>query len=659
MKMELLGAFAEIVGTTNLNANIINKFIAEQTEFNLRDQTQILENLLATLVSEKLLNHRRENRLLGLIQGDIQGGKTKVLLILAALNYLQGQSTVIALRNMKSDELQAMSSALTLFNTINIDRPNITCVRDVNEAQIANALQANTQTPTIFFCLANVTQFNKVLNAIAAVNRNDAQTLNYSFIVDEIDVLYESEASRNVAQRSQSYRLITERAASVIGVTGTSFSVIFGENRLLTDNVYTLIPQENYVGINDIEWNIFEASLKATTAQRIGNSLEYLDTLYDQFPNGVRATRRDTGEEFIHPVICLLKVSRYTEVFDAIRTDSNENNWAAISYDGEAIKLKCNDNFLIDPAITVRPLHKDPVTVTRINGIFTFTNVEIGDVLEALRRITDIKRRIGDRIVMNHIAIASGELASRANRYGSNNYDNAINRWHLTHMLYLPTATNTCTDYIQALRVCGIFNDTLTPVVKTIQSVRDDILKAHNDIQTTIVNTCVGQPNTQSRCVSQVAREIPFRANQIPTAHTSKRKPTFNVILETLSDSEDDDDSDSEDENEDQFENGSTLYLVDERKAVRANISGQVYRNMIEVLTSKYETNPQKKWYFVSDIARSIVNRTGLTMRLTCVTTYKYVPNKSTEVTRITERGLYIQKIERENSLRWKVYYKV
>lgn len=486
-------------------------------------------------VNDRFINHLAADRLFGYIHGDIQSGKSSVQICVSLHDLMfKRRTTIWILRNNCGDELQAFSGIRSECENLGLQMPQVSSVRDMTIEQLAETMRVDTHNPGIVVCLANVTQLGKVRDASELLQEDER---NYNVMIDEVDVLYESDAGRIRAQRSEPLNAIKNNAKSVLGVSATAFGVLFSETNLYAPAVYVLSRHENYIGIGNFRWLDIDSDLPVTQVDRRNIPLEYMQRLLDLHPTGYMPTAND-GTEFYHPVILLSKTSRFREVFNDIVRESPDT-WCALSYDGEGVVIKCRDTMLLQMApdsITVRR-KSDGSRVTSIrdseNGLFHFKKVQIGDVLEALRLMTVTKMRLDEPGHITHIVIASGALADRGINFVSNNYTANVRQWHLTDMVYIPTKESSCSDHIQAMRPCGIFNDNIRPLIATSALIKQDILRANEQMQATIINEC-GLRSVDWNCrVFDLVREIPFREEQIPrNSKISKVKVNLNIVPE-------------------------------------------------------------------------------------------------------------------------------
>lgn len=486
-------------------------------------------------VNERFITHVAADSLFGYIHGDIQSGKSSVQICVSLYDLMfKCRTTVWILRNNCGDELQAFSGIRNECERLGLEMPQVSSVRDMPVDQLADMMRVNTQRPGIVVCLANVTQLGKVR---AATERLQQDERNYNVMIDEVDTLYESDAGKVRAQRSEPLNAIKNNAKSVLGVSATAFGILFTETKLYTPSVYMLSTPKNYTGIKDFNWLDIDSDLPVTQLERRNIPLEYMKKLVDLHPSGYMPTSRD-GTEFYHPVILLSKTSRFRDIFNDIVRESHDT-WCAMSYDGEGVVIKCRDSMLLEMApdsITVKR-KSDGTRVTSVregeNGLFHFKKVQIGDVLEALRMMTVAKMRLGEPGHITHIVIASGALADRGINFVSNNYAVNVRQWHLTNMVYIPTKESSCSDHIQAMRPCGIFNDTIRPLIATSAKIKQDILRANEDMQRKIIEECKYRSEDWNCRVVDLVKEIPFKENEVPlNSKISKAKIQLNIVKE-------------------------------------------------------------------------------------------------------------------------------
>ena len=411
----------------------------------------------------------------GFLYGDVQAGKTSSQQGIAVYNYLiNNETTFIITMDRKDQKNQAMMSMDNLYGEKSIDNlngwKNYRCKNDLqkifpenidfvyfddikkNERKKVIVDCLTKKSKKIIFILSNI-QLKKLEDIIK--NTNDP---TYHLVVDECDKLSKTEVGE-VPARQENYDFLRQNAKSVWGISATSFSELFTNSEIETSSIYVLPNHKNYKGIKKFFFNPIE---KPTNDRELTSSIKrYLENLQEE-----------TKES-----ICLLNVSRFkkthNEMIDYFYHTFDEN-WCFVSYNGDGVKVNCK---------IFETLERKILQLTkRISGeickpsfranTFTWQKIQIGDFLELLRQLNE------NRDMPPYIVIVSGDLADRGINFTSNDYSKK-NRLHLTHMLYLPKNVD-CTDYIQAMRPCGIYEDNIIPEITAPLDVINDIERSWN-----------------------------------------------------------------------------------------------------------------------------------------------------------------------------------
>jgi hypothetical protein len=172
----------------------------------------------------------------------------------------------------------------------------------------------------------------------------------------------------------------------------------------------------------------------------------------------------------------LHKVTRFKEQHEGLvhsfsTLSTLRDNWTVLTYNGDGIYLYSDG--LRNKSISIRypssGLNKTETGqgIKFVNsesvidkyahtGIHLFTQAPLRYVLSYLKSGIDMP-------VPSHVLIVAGDLANR----GINFVDSEYN-WHLSHMYYMASATSDAAIRLQAMRVCGVFdNDGIVPEVWT------------------------------------------------------------------------------------------------------------------------------------------------------------------------------------------------
>ena len=473
-----------------------------------------------------------------LIKGAVQSGKTKAMLCCALEYLLQGHSAVMVVRNLIGDYKQLenhVNSTCKGFAYRHLDycqrkgvgagtTITVTYVGDDDEGEILKAI--NGEEPRLIVCLANGTQLKRFNNYIRQV-----ENPKYLLLVDEVDSLgysagsdAEEENKRKSNENGKKFYTpefarLFKQAERIIGVTATAFAVLFREAALMNRNIWTLKTPANYRGIHSIDVKEFEHNPKIpgyshkSILEADPNTLEFYRKLGEQEPFRLFMQNRT------HPIISLHKVSALTahhkEIMEGFIQDPElKDNWAVIIYNGTGIHLY--HHTLKNKKITIDKVKSAPSDSQVGRGVHEFRGIGIQSCLQYLYDNGGTER-------FGHIVIISGHLAARGINFVSSNFE-----WHLTHEYLLMSRSSDAADLIQAIRLCGIYEDSIRLTLYTTPTLANDLRNAEI-VQSEIIKQSVDHENEYTR---DFYKKVPIKKSNIPKKVLTKKmkNPQLNVF---------------------------------------------------------------------------------------------------------------------------------
>jgi hypothetical protein len=480
--------------------------------------------------------HLDSGTMYGLLYGYVQSGKSKAQAGVCMYNaFVNHQSTLWILRNLKSDVQQAKRNIDSQFGCYSHRQPNQWihyCVsRNIESDKflmtldngktgkkarqaIMNALSRSCTNPKVILVMANDKQLSRLCREISEI-----EDPVFNIVVDEVDEIALSDRNNRPA-RDHSYMELREYAKNILGVSATNFNVLWGDEALQTNQVFRLIPPTIYRGVRNFYWQYLEQSVSVKpSASYLEADTEWRTFLSNMSLKHVYECRTAHDRVFRHPVIVLAKTSHYTGHHEELvqymvgYQEIVPTHWVAISFDGKGI-LMYHKSFerrtiRIQCASTGEWIQSTPNTDVSGYPIQRFEGLEIGDVLEYLRSHDPQVRRY------THILIVSGRLANRGINYVSNNYSSGIHPWHISDMYYKPSDSTDATDHIQAMRPCGTFDDDLPITIHTFRSTRESILKSFN-LQEKVMTRIMDVDKDESIRVSLFTQKQRFQIRELP-----------------------------------------------------------------------------------------------------------------------------------------------
>ena len=209
-----------------------------------------------------------------------------------------------------------------------------------------------------------------------------------------------------------------------------------------------------YKGINSLNYIPFEHKFKSISLKDDEDKILEKDPNFIPFYKSLSEMKPYNLTTFIHPIVCLHNSSIYTEKHKMI-SDIIQKNFPNIFV---TVTINSDKIHIYSKTFTSKPLiinSKEHKTNKIILKDCTISNV--------LTILFENK--------CSHIVVIAGKLCSRGISFVTNNYTG-----HLTHMYLQPSKSKKASSLLQALRICGNYNDDIQLSVytdkKTIETIK-------------------------------------------------------------------------------------------------------------------------------------------------------------------------------------------
>lgn len=436
------------------------------------------------------------------VVGYVQSGKSEVICLSALYSVLvHRKSVVICVRDLTQDYEQ-----LAMNFNIRYAEYGVTPVYmggkldgEINRAFLLDE-------PTIFICLFNASQMDKMTKFMRNSIRNPLNMFN--LIVDEVDQLAYKNPKEEHKPYISSFKNIRAYAHHYIGITATPTDMFLLESELVNGEVYIMPEPQNYRGLTGTHYVNLNQSLPASCFKISLCNGEYVlgtdrnrDVCNGVFYGCIETLKRTpiynnavNGTES-HPVICLIKPPQPTNndmrMYMALSATDNRimNDFATIMYNGEDgvwfyhHSYKHNDELVINLAngkqLKSTRISMGNLGITEDMGIHVFKGASIGHVLQFLYdEDINVKR-------MPRVLVFSAIMANRGTNFVSNGCSNNVyGLRHLTHEIYKESNTSAAPELVQSMRIFGIYDKTnITPVLFAEQSTFNEIHKYYKLIK--------------------------------------------------------------------------------------------------------------------------------------------------------------------------------
>lgn len=354
-----------------------------------------------------------------LIYGQIQSGKT-VMMILTSLCYLLcGRDVIIVVRNKLDDKLQFIDRFKNIVNQLSTCPNESYCLKGYfNIVDTCDKRAVVPKNPTVFVSIYNSKNLDKTLNVLGE------RVSNSILYVDEADL-----------RNCNDYRHpIFSKPLKNVYVTATAQDIIAQDFSIKCDNIVTLVPNTDiYRGVNELEINSFE-NIKRANYTRMFHFI-LADKEYERC--------RDD-----HPKIVLINVEKTLLGMDNISTDLQglleQRTWVGdyciVNYVGSGIYVRSNTF-----------------------GKYKHSCKSIGDLFFWMSTH-------GGKAVYPTIFIVASAMADRGI-----NFSDYRSGWHLTHQILGKSKSSTCANVLQGCRILGNRCDNIPMKLYTTHKIADKI----------------------------------------------------------------------------------------------------------------------------------------------------------------------------------------
>jgi hypothetical protein len=452
-----------------------------------------------------------------LVAGLIQSGKSNVICGLALyLTRGLGLSVVVLLRNYNADYEQLRNKFEVEYDTIPFYAGNRTQLRHMFKGD-----------PKVIICIENEKQMIRLDEEINKLNPP------FVLIADEVDsVCYKADET---GQRIMAFESIKSKSSQFIGVTATSYIMLYKEHLLTNRAIYRVPVDPCYKGIdyligtNSIEElpNNFDFKLKTITPA-VWELSEDMEQFYTRIANIAPFEEKEVGSATHQPVIVLqtteTEIKKQFQCMGALaRHPVFKKEFSIIVYNGEGVYLYSPhrlDNEIIgdEGELTEGVLPNDRYShyISDCN-VLHFKKAGIKHALQYFKNREQTP---------SHIIIIAGLMVGRGLNIVSSDY-----QWHLTHQILRVSDNADISDLIQKLRLLGIFRDSL-PLRLFLTKREATNLKKGHFLHNTLLN---GAEHYEALgAMPELVEEIEMPAGHIPRRRTTKKcaEPSWNEIVE-------------------------------------------------------------------------------------------------------------------------------
>lgn len=346
----------------------------------------------------------------------------------------------------------------------------------------------------MIIAIANPSQMSKLEEVLVEGTR-------YISMIDEADLVagaYSEEYSGEF--RKILHRAVLKNSGKTYSVTATTFDLIFSSDEIKTSKIYKMKINQNYCGFRKIKM-CRVGKIDDDELQPTGKSDSCF--IHDKYLRPLLEDLSSRNEHFTrpgdymynqvvsqgHPMVLLIKNTRFLEKQRELLNEIVDiGNWTeGIVYNGEGLVIQ--SRYLSEVRKIAKTLTK-PYKVKY--GVNIGEEIVVGhretrhEALEkGGKRCLYIKENISfgmqcfrelikTGVSVTHLVIIADKMADRGISFVSSDHE-----LRLTAQYYVPSSTATMSHKIQAIRLCGVYNDNLPSMLFAPPDVCDDLAKAN------------------------------------------------------------------------------------------------------------------------------------------------------------------------------------
>ena len=389
------------------------------------------------------------NGIFDLVIGNVQSGKTRVIISHSYKIIKSDMISIVIIRNFDADAIQ-LENRIHDFNALDIKLNPI--IMSSNKRKQPDISKHN-----IIIVKANKTE---IFNVINFIKKNSEK--QYCLCIDEVDLFTGDTKKENTIKYLNC--LFNERLCHILGLTATPMAVIMDIKKWgkFPNRIFKLDPPIEYVGLNaENNKRLVFHDVNPIKTGRKKNSVEY-----DKEYNNIKEIMDNCSDERKFCISLLLSETQNAKqealITDIISRKNDEEDggvteWQGVVYNQKSVKL-------IPPIGRINQIKDGESNILDPSGsLYSNDEMKKWKNSSAIQiALQFLKEREKKKII-----IVSGLMASRGISFVSCDY-----KYHLTD-IYISSDTKYnsrteridlkgvyCEQLIQKLRLLGIYHDT-------------------------------------------------------------------------------------------------------------------------------------------------------------------------------------------------------
>lgn len=438
-----------------------------------------------------------------LLKGDVQSGKTAMMILTAMCYLVCNRDVVFIVRNKNDDKIQ-LCKRFELFVRDLQEKKNYT---NKNFQIIKKIENAPTDSNCVFVEIYRKDNIEKLHTILKTRNPESAV-----LFVDEAD-------SRDDTTDSEFIDLCNLTGTNLL-VSATVQDILVSKWGIRGDTIIPLITSNSYRGINTLKfickenlnetdelfWTICDIAVDTDYLRirpehpkilliSIDRTLSVMDNLYDQF-----------------------KFNRFEIGTQMVQLPQEMKDICVIEYTGKGIQM------------FHWSLNRHEIKNCKNGQIIFKKDIAIKDVLLWLAKN-------GGYVRFPNIVIISGDMASRGINFACWDPEEPKNNWHITHQILMKTKNSSCSTVIQACRILGNHGDNIPLKLYTNKECEEKIKKG-NQLTRELIDCITNEQNPfyktewKNRYTHEICTHIPIRKSDKPGKFLAKKseKKCFNLV---------------------------------------------------------------------------------------------------------------------------------
>lgn len=425
-----------------------------------------------------------------MIYSGMQSGKTSMIICKAIEQALSGYNVIIVVRNYCMDLMQIKRRLNDTLSIIEMKLKNGEIKSGLCEVEVVTTedvrmldLYKNSNSGKIILMMGSDSEYNKI-NDFYKIAEQDRirQTI---MMIDEVDINVKKERS-NMGKKlleNEHWNIIQR-----VGVTATAAGFLLSDSLFNSSQLVMLTPSKDYKGIGKID--ITKIKEDESDMLNVYDNIAWTEHKYETSTGSAHPyiILNKTGrEKNQHETLAWKLYERYHD--DKIGGKTNKNNWIHIIVNGNGIKVLC-DTLLYKVKETEKTINGKIIkTFTKelgkeykeVDGCYIIKE-DISSVLQIIKINLELGIKNTKKNIQNTVInIVGGMCFSRGISVVSRDY-----QWHINSEYYIPGKTTDCGSILQALRVCGVFVDSIPLKLYTTENVQSHI-EGYNSLQNKIM----------------------------------------------------------------------------------------------------------------------------------------------------------------------------